>query len=318
MTSKPPKSVRDRRAGHPIDVVDYQLLDFGNGKKYERLGDYHLIRPSPAATSAPPSTSWDVVDASFERSTGRWNVRRRMPEKSRVRTDAFSMPVSLRPSGHLGVFFEQASNWRWLTAVASNLAADRHAVGQPRAMNLFGYTGASSVAIARGGVPVVHVDASKPTVQDAKRAAAIGGVESRIQFWVDDALKVLRREDRRGRRYDIVVMDPPAYGHAPNGVAWRLEKNLSELLEAAKQIVADDFALLLTGHSDGFGVPEATAAVSRVFSGDGDPRLRFRGRRMHLESTSGRRLDCGFQLRVTTERLQQALHSRSDSMDAIE
>ena len=314
MTNEQPTAESKRDSEGGASPVEYQLLDFGDGKKYERLGDYRIVRPSPAADATRPSMSWDRVDASFARSSKRWNVRRPFPQNSRVHTDEFSMPVSLRPSGHLGVFFEQSPNWDWLAKTATAIATKASAENEPRAINLFGYTGASSIAIARQGIPVIHVDASKPTVQEAKRAAAEAGVEDRIKFWVDDALKVLRREARRGRRYDLLVMDPPAYGHAPDGTAWRLERDLPPLLSAAKEVVNEDFAMLVTGHSEGFGVAEAKAAVSQAWSSSAPNRLCFRGRRMHLESSVGRRLDCGFQLRVTTEKFERAVR-RNDARE---
>ncbi len=164
----------------------------------------------------------------------------------------FRMPVQPTPFGHIGLFPEQSENWSWLIERGRALAGGA-VLGSdepPWGLNLFGYTGASTMALVSAGLAVAHVDAAKPNVQACRRAAEHNGWgDATIRFLVDDAVKFTAREVRRGRRYQLVVMDPPAYGHSPGGKAWRLQRDLWPLLDQALDLLSDEFALLVTGHS---------------------------------------------------------------------
>lgn len=265
-------------------VSEYQLIDFGGGRKLERIGDWTMVRDCPAAGGVRPNRRWDPPDARFDAASRRWVVRRGLPAETLIDCGPFSMPVSMRPFGHIGVFVEQRGNWRWLS---------HQPLAGTDALNLFGYTGASSIAMAMAGAAVVHVDAAKPNVAAARAAAAVNGLaEHPIRYMVDDAAKFVAREIRRGRRYQTVVLDPPAYGHPPKGRAWRIERDLWPLLSDCCRLLDDDGRMLVTGHTEGIGAAEVRAFLDGQIAG-----CRFEGGRMTVPAGGGRRLDAGFFLR---------------------
>ena len=207
------------------------------------------------------------------------------------------MPVSPTPFGHVGVFPEQASNWRWLAATKVVMDAPSWA------LNLFAYTGASTMALAKAGFAVAHVDAAKPNVQSARQAAEINDlVDHPIRYLVDDAARFVSRELRRERAYHTIVLDPPAYGHGPSGKAWRLERDLWPLLEdCCRLLTKESFRLLVTGHSpqvDSGDVVQFLKESNRLPTSAG---LRFQSGRSQLSTTDGRALDAGFYVRVFCE-----------------
>ncbi len=209
------------------------------------------------------------------------------------------MPVAPTPYGHIGLFPEQADNWRWLSETTPHDGENRHA------LNLFGYTGASTMALVAAGFAVAHVDAAKPNVQAARQAAMHNGWETApIRYLVDDAAKFAAREVRRQRLYHTVVLDPPAYGHSPHGRPWRVERDLWPLLDDCLRLMSpENFRLLITGHSP--QVDEAdvcrylkeTEFFSRADSGSG---LLLASGRSQLEDRHRRVLDAGFYVRAST------------------
>lgn len=229
---------------------DYELLDSGEGAKLERFGPYVLVRPEKAALwrRALPAARWESADAVFsqaERGEGEWQVRRRMPERWRMQYRGLAFWARLTPFRHTGVFPEQASHWDWL---------DRQirAAGRPvHVLNLFAYTGIATLVAATAGASVVHVDASKPAIAWAKENADAAGVAGQpIRWMLDDALKFVRREARRGHRYDGIIMDPPVFGRGPSGELWRFAQSFPELLAACTSILADrPLFLLVTGYA---------------------------------------------------------------------
>ena len=286
----------------------YELIDFGDGRKLESLGGYLIDRPSPAAQvirKRKPAL-WKNADATFDPQRRSWNFRTLWPSELAVNCDGFVMPLRATPSGHIGLFPEQAANWNWL---ASSTVAD----GQPRhALNLFAYTGASTMALVSAGYHVAHVDAARPNVQAAREAAKRNGCEEApIRYLVDDAAKFVAKEVRRERRYHTIVLDPPAYGHSPKGKAWRLERDLWPMLENCFRLIdARSFRILLTGHS-----PEVDQYDAERFFRGADllhnlpqshldsplATLHIDSGRSELTDTSGRRLDAGFYVRLWRE-----------------
>jgi 23S rRNA (cytosine1962-C5)-methyltransferase len=290
-------------SSHIQTIVPYQLVDFGNGRKLESFGDYLVDRPSPAAESARPSSdAWPRADARFEAENKTWSFRRPFPESMLVDAGGFVMPIRPTPFGHLGWFPEQAENWRWLQTTV-NSSSDRSQRAGLEALNLFAYTGASTMALVSSGFRVTHVDAAKPNVAAANAAAhANGWTEPPIRFIVDDAMKYSAREIRRGRRYHTIVMDPPAYGHGPDGRAWRLERDVWPLIDQALDLINQPGGrILITGHTE--TVDEKT--VRDYLRAQGPQRrpdwdwatARYRIGRSCLESKVGRRLDAGFFVR---------------------
>jgi 23S rRNA (cytosine1962-C5)-methyltransferase len=222
--------------------ADYGLLDSGHGRKLERYGPYRFIRPEPQAMWAPASVDW-VADAEFvpgsdEEGGGRWRFDRPVPREGwPLAYEEVRFTASCTPFRHLGFFPDMAPVWAWMRSL------------KPRsAMNLFGYTGVGTLALAGAGAEVVHVDASKKSVEGGRANAALSGMADRpIRWIVDDAAKFAAREVRRGRRYDGIILDPPKYGRGPEGEVWKLEEKLGPLLGDCRRLLdAESKFLFLT------------------------------------------------------------------------
>lgn len=213
---------------------DYEVLDCGGGEKLERWQDVILRRPDPQAIWPQQNPGlWAQADAWYHRSErggGEWEFFRRLPERWTVRYGALSFYV--RPTGfkHTGLFPEQAVNWDWMDGLVRGAVAQ----GRPvRVLNLFAYTGGATMACACAGAQVCHVDAAKGMVQWARENRDLCGLpEERTRWIIDDALKFVQREKRRGSLYDGILMDPPSYGRGPGGEIWKLENELYGLVEA--------------------------------------------------------------------------------------
>ncbi|GAA4471561.1 SAM-dependent methyltransferase [Novipirellula rosea] len=275
----------------------YQLIDFGDGLKLESLGGYLVSRPSPAAEGIRQKypQRWRDADAVYDVSQRRWTHRSVWPESLTLDCGNFSMPVRPTPFGHIGLFPEQAKNWQWLSA--------KRPQDESLALNLFAYTGASTMALAQAGFSVVHVDAAKPNVAAAKVAAETNQLhDAPIRYLVDDAAKFAAREVRRQRRYHTIVMDPPAYGHSPKGKTWRLERDLWPLVDDCLELIDPmDFRMLITGHSpqvDASDVLEYLMRSATVKAAKQNDRLRVKTGRSAIQDQSGRSLDAGFYVRV--------------------
>ncbi|MBX3420751.1 MAG: class I SAM-dependent methyltransferase [Pirellulaceae bacterium] len=272
----------------------YQLLDFGNGRKLERFGTLTLDRPCPAAVAAPrmPIESWGADFGWFEGWSGDastdWSIEFDLSDTAPARPLTFRLRRT--PFGHVGIFPEQADNWRWLY---QQIQASPCAIMQ--CLNLFAYTGGSTLAMAAAGAHVVHVDASKPSIAWARENVQLSGLSDRpIRWIVDDALKFVQREIRRGRRYDLIVLDPPAYGHGPGGQPWILENRWQELLSNCLQVLRLDrpCSLLWTGHSPCPGPND----IARQLAQHGN--WMVQSQRSGLLDVSGRALDSGYCVRA--------------------
>jgi 23S rRNA (cytosine1962-C5)-methyltransferase len=230
----------------PAGWRDFELLDTGNGARLERYGPYTLVRPEPQATWRPylSQNRWDDADAIFRRaheaSDGHWHLRRPIPEQWLMQYDDLTFYARLTPFRHTGVFPEQAEHWRWIREQI------RRARRPVNILNLFGYTGLTTLAAAAAGASVCHVDASPKIIEWAKENQAASGLASKPVRWiVDDALKFVRREIRRGVRYDGIIMDPPAFGRGPKGEVWKFESGLPALLTACREILSPQPLFLL-------------------------------------------------------------------------
>ncbi|WP_368039551.1 class I SAM-dependent methyltransferase [Sphingomonas sp. ID1715] len=212
--------------------ADYGLLDSGHGRKLERYGRFRFIRPEPQAMWAPAHADWDAdaefVPGSDEEGGGRWRFDRPVPREGwPMRWEEVRFTAQCTPFRHLGFFPDMAPVWQWMRGL------------QPRsALNLFGYTGVGTLALADAGAEVVHVDASKKSVEAGRGNAVLAGMADRpIRWIVDDAAKFTAREVRRGRRYDGIILDPPKFGRGPEGEVWRLEEKLAPLLADCRQLL---------------------------------------------------------------------------------
>lgn len=238
----------------------YQLLDSGNFQKLEQVGRYRLVRPAAQAVWRPrlSASAWASADASFTRFSGgdgKWSVKnRKLPESWQIDAPFGKLVIRLTDFGHLGIFPEQHRNWGLLADAVRAHKDKRGDKTDLQVLNLFAYTGGSTLAAAGAGAQVVHVDASKTSVTWARENADASGLGDRPLRWiVDDVQKFIAREVRRNSQYHGIILDPPSYGRGPKGETWKIEEMLPPLLDDLKKILAPDFAFfLLSGHSAGY------------------------------------------------------------------
>ena len=237
---------------------DYELIDTGSGERLERWGDILLIRPDPQIIwkSEKKDPRWRSAHARYKRSStggGKWEVYKKLPDVWKITRG--DLTFRLKPMGfkHTGVFPEQAVNWDY-TAARIRAAKEKNPEREIKILNLFGYTGAATLACMEAGATVTHVDASKGMVQWARENRECCGLpEDRVRWIIDDALKFVQREARRGRFYDGILMDPPSYGRGPGGEVWKLENELYGLAKACSEALSDDpLFFLINGYTTGF------------------------------------------------------------------
>ena len=226
--------------------ADYALLDSGGGRKLERYGPYTVVRPEPQAMWTPrlPDSTWEKADAVFnpsdEEDAGNWRFKGKPRESWPMAWGEAKFHARFTAFRHLAFFPEQAANWAWLNERV------RAAPGQPKVLNLFGYTGVASLVCAAAGAHVTHVDASKKAIGWARENAALSGLEDRPIRWIcEDARRYVQREVRRGSRYDGIILDPPKYGRGPDGEVWRLFENLPELAALCTELLSEKASFLL-------------------------------------------------------------------------
>lgn len=237
---------------------DYELIDSGNMRRLERLGDYTLIRPAPQAIWSPrtPAAWHSNIDAEYERDNsggGSWRFHTKVKREFDILYGKLSFRIKLTNFGHLGLFPEQAANWEWIREqIRHRLATTSNR--NLFVLNLFAYTGGSTLAASQAGAHVAHVDAAKGVVDWARRNAELSRLQDRpIRWLVDDALKFVRREARRNNRYQGIILDPPSFGRGPKGEVFKIEQDLLPLLEACREILAPDALFVLYScHTPGF------------------------------------------------------------------
>jgi 23S rRNA (cytosine1962-C5)-methyltransferase len=241
---------------------DWGLIDSGAGQKLERYGPYKVARPEPQAMWTPSQEDWDpdatFVPGSDEEGGGRWVQHRPLPRQWELSRGAVRFQASLTPFRHLGFFPDMAPQWDWMRERAAD--AD--------VLNLFGYTGVGSLLLSGAGARLVHVDASKKSVEQGKENARLSGLAERpIRWIVDDASKFTAREVRRERRYDGILLDPPKFGRGPTGEVWRLEENLAPLLADCRRLLdADSRFLVLTVYAVRLSALAIGELVRHVFA----------------------------------------------------
>ena len=290
----------------------YQLIDFGNGRKLESLAGYIVDRPSPAAEGAVPTADrrrWIAADARYDSDRRAWDIRKPWPENNSLDAGKFRLPFRATPFGHIGCFPEQMPNWRWLGDAIAQRMTNRPITDKPlECLNLFAHTGGSTLAMAACGAAVTHVDAAKPSVTAARQAATENQLdEAKIRYLVEDAARYVAREVRRGRQYDLIVLDPPGYGHGPGGTTWRIGRDLWPLLDDCLRLLATTgAAMLVTGHSESPDQNEIAAYLRQRIAAAGQAielaiaanRLRINSGRSELIDLAGRRLDAGYYVRA--------------------
>ena len=251
------------------DWKDYEILDMANGEKLERWGNIFLVRPDPQIIWVEKSfkEKWKNVHGIYNRSKtggGSWNFKKKVPESWQIKYK--NLTFNIKPMGfkHTGIFPEQATNWDYIMEKVSAFGPNM------RVLNLFAYTGCATMASSIAGAEeVVHVDASKGMTEWAKENMKLCKLENnKIRFIVDDVIKFLEREKRRGRTYHGVIMDPPSYGRGPNGEVWRLVDNLKELLQKVKDILDENYSfVLINSYTTGVSPTSLNNILSMTFKG---------------------------------------------------
>lgn len=298
------------------DWPDYELIDFGvdkrrQGRRLERFGSLLLDRPCPAADELKKQTldAWGEAIAKYDgaRATdGQWVLKKGKPSPKKwydnqfcsipienaADGEGFSLSITPTPAGQVGMFPEQFANWQW---IAQQVTKHRKITpNKPiRVLNLFGYTGGSTLAAACAGAEVTHVDASKPSVALARENVERSGLADRpIRWIVEDAVRYCTREVKRGSQYEGIILDPPSYGHGPKGEAWRLERDLPKLLELCKELTRESRLFFLTTcHTPGIGPAELSAYLSDAIVGHcGQPP---KSGNLWLKTATGRKLESG-------------------------
>lgn len=272
--------------------TDFELIDCSRGEKLERWGDYYLVRPDPQAIWDTPRRDrrWTRPDAKYSRSSsggGSWD-KGKLPESWTIKYGELSFNVKPMNFKHTGIFPEQACNWDY--AMRKIRGADR----EISVLNLFAYTGAATLACAAAGARVCHVDAARGMVVWGKENAALSGLSaSPIRWIVDDCVKFVEREIRRGHRYDAIIMDPPSYGRGPSGEVWKLEDNLWDFVSLCAQVLSDEpLFVIINSYTTGLSPSVLGYVAESVFT------ARYGGRSESRElglpvTATGLALPCG-------------------------
>ena len=286
---------------------DYELLDASDGERLERWGEYILVRPDPQVIwkDAARHPAWKKAHGVYRRSSGGgggW-VKNTAPAEWKINYDHLGLRFLIKPMGfkHTGLFPEQAANGDWFSEIIKSSGRS-----DVKVLNLFAYTGGATVAAAKAGAAVVHVDAAKGMVAQAKENAALSGLASApIRYIVDDCKKFVERELRRGNRYDAIIMDPPSYGRGPSGEVWKIEDSADSLIALAAQLLSDEpLFFLVNSYTTGLSPMTMKYIVDlRITS-------RFGGKtetgELGLKITqTGGFLPCGASARWTAERLKK-------------
>ncbi len=236
----------------PQSWKDYELLDCSQGERLERWGDIILIRPDPQVIwkTDKKHPLWRKANARYHRSNsggGKWENYSRIPAEWNVSYENLTFHIKTMGFKHTGLFPEQAVNWDYMTELIKK-------AGRPvKVLNLFAYTGGATIACLKAGASVTHVDASKGMVQWARENAELSGVSDKPVRWlIDDCIKFVQREIRRGNKYDIIIMDPPSYGRGPGGEVWKLEDEVYNFVSLCSEIVSDDaLAMFINSYTTG-------------------------------------------------------------------
>lgn len=272
---------------------DYELLDSGEGEKLERYGKFVLARPDPQAlwNKLLPTSEWQKADAVFYHNgiKAGWKKKPNVPEKWKIELGGLSFFIKPTAFKHTGLFPEQEPNWQWIIDNIKSAKANRPI----SVLNLFGYTGGATLASLSAGAEVAHIDGSKSAITWAKENATLSGLDGKPVRWIlDDAREFVKREIRRGKRHDAIVMDPPAFGHGPKKELWKIEDDFLILMKLCKEVLSDDpLFFLINGYSAGYSsiaYENNLAPLVEKFGGEIE-----KGELVIEESGSGRLLPAG-------------------------
>jgi 23S rRNA (cytosine1962-C5)-methyltransferase len=277
-----------------MDTNAYTLLDFGHGERLEEWGPYRLRRPDPTSSGSARNAiePWNDADATYsgEKGKGQWMTKERLPEHWPVNFGDLKLHVRLAPYKHTGVFPEQKENWDWARAAA------KQSHRSLSVLNLFAYTGGATVALAKDGHFVTHVDSSKPSIGWAKENAALNAIApDRIRWILEDAPTFVTKEVRRGKTYDAIILDPPAYGHGTSGKTWRVERDLKPLLENCATLLSTTPAFIIL---NGYAQQDTPESFHRLLTGiihakTKQQNFTIAGQVLCLRANDGRTLETG-------------------------
>jgi 23S rRNA (cytosine1962-C5)-methyltransferase len=278
----------------PQNFADYELIDVGNFEKLERFGQYITIRPEPQAVwdKTLSNTEWEkrahIKFMSRSSSSGEWKKLKQMPDQWHIKyainnSDAvIKFRLGLTSFKHVGIFPEQASNWDFIFETIKKMSTP-----QPKVLNLFAYTGGASLAAKAAGADVTHVDSIKQVVTWSKENMELSGLDN-IRWVVEDALKFVKREEKRGNKYNGIILDPPAFGHGPNGEKWKLEDNIGEMIQGVLNLLDDkEHFLILNAYSLGF----SSLIIENLLKAKAGENLNVG--ELYLQATEGNKLPLG-------------------------
>lgn len=278
----------------PQNFTDYELIDVGNFEKLERFGQYITIRPEPQAVwdKTLSNTEWEkrahIKFMPRSSSSGEWKKFKQMPDQWQIKYDinnsdsAIKFRLGLTSFKHVGIFPEQASNWDFIYETIKKMS-----VPQPKVLNLFAYTGGASLAAKAAGADITHVDSIKQVVTWSKENMELSGLNN-IRWVVEDALKFVKREEKRGNKYNGIILDPPAFGHGPNGEKWKLEDNINEMMQAVLNLLDDkEHFLILNAYSLGF----SALIIENMLKAKAGKNLNVG--ELYLQATEGNKLPLG-------------------------
>lgn len=270
-------------------TAGYELLDSGFGEKLERFGDVLIRRPDPQALwkRSLSLDEWDSAAAIFSQSggsKGSWSSSDKLKSGWTTELEGMKFKLKFAAFKHVGVFPEQQPNWRWIREKTSQ------AEGKLSVLNLFGYTGGATLAALSSGAEVCHLDGSRATVQTARENASLTGLSEKPVRWiVDDARSFVKREIKRGRRYDAIIMDPPAFGHGPKGELWKIDDDFLPLLDLCVEALSDKPAFfLINGYASGYSAIAYENNLKSIFDGG-----EIESGELAIVERSGRRLPAG-------------------------
>lgn len=269
---------------------DYELLDSGNGFRLERFSKYVISKPDPQAiwNQSLPKSQWDAADARFENNS--WIKKADFPQKWSIKYKNLEFYAKLTPFKHTGIFPEQSLNWDFIEKLLKNVNY------QPNILNLFAYTGTASIVALALGAKVTHVDASKPSIAFAKENQALSNLlDKPIRYILDDAIEFCAREIRRGNKYDGIIMDPPIYGHGPNGELWDFNKSFPILLNNCSKLLSEKPLFVI---ANAYAVSSSAIMLNNLFQ-DYFPKGNLEYGELALEQQSGRLLSTGIVSRLS-------------------
>lgn len=255
--------------------MDYELLDSGNGRRLERFGKYIIDRPDPEVMwqKGLSEGEWQKADAVFRNN---WIKKPNFPESWVFEIENIKVHLKLTPFKHLGIFPEQEEQWKFINETIKS----RKTTNQPQILNLFAYTGVASLFALEAGAMVTHVDASRPAITWFKENQELSGLTDKpARVIIDDCLKFTQREIRRGKKYDGIILDPPVYGHGPNGEKWSFNKNFPELIENVSQLLSDNPLFVIV---NAYAISTSSTSLSNIMQ---DKLKRFKGSIKHGELT---------------------------------